>query len=137
MLHQVNLFVDIQRLQRMQQLVVAHLVDQVAPDVFRGLQQHFAAFIVCTSATARYARHRERFQRIGEIRRRQMRDQHLDFRQIVGQRAVIIAFSQRQFAQQRGGHRFIGAQSQIRRARSSSRNLALFYAKRTSIGQSF
>ena len=33
MLQQVNLFIDIQRLHRLQQLGVAHLVDQVAPDV--------------------------------------------------------------------------------------------------------
>lgn len=39
-----------------------------------------------------------------------MRDQHFHFGQVIGQRPFIIALSQRQFAQQRGSHRFIGAQ---------------------------
>ena len=39
MLHQINLFIDIEILQRIQYFAVAHLIDQVVPDVFRRLKQ--------------------------------------------------------------------------------------------------
>ena len=111
MLNQIDLFVDIQGLQRVEQLVVAHLIDEIAPDVFRCLEQHLAAFVVADQLPERITPVvRQRFEGIGKVRWRQVRDQHLDLRQIVCQRAVVIAFSKRQFSQQRRGDGFIGGQ---------------------------
>lgn len=45
-LYKVNLFVDIQRLQRIEDVPVAHLVDQVIPDVFRSFKQYLPALVI-------------------------------------------------------------------------------------------
>ena len=95
MLQQVDLFINIEILQREQQVVIAHLLNEVAPDAFRCLQQHFTALIVSDQPPERVARIvRQRFERIGKVRRRQVGNQHLHFRQIVGKRAVIVTFSE-------------------------------------------
>ncbi len=46
MLHQVDLLVDIQGVQGVEDGAVAHLVDQIVPDVFRGFEQHLTALVV-------------------------------------------------------------------------------------------
>ena len=45
-LNEVNLLVDIQGLYRVENIPVAHLVDQVVPDVFGGLKQHLPALVI-------------------------------------------------------------------------------------------
>ncbi|CZU54041.1 Uncharacterised protein [Enterobacter hormaechei] len=46
MLNEVNLLIDIQRLQCVKNVPVAHLIDKVIPDVFRGFQQHLTALVI-------------------------------------------------------------------------------------------
>lgn len=46
MLNEVDLLVDIQRLQSVKNVPVAHLIDKVIPDVFRGFQQHLTALVI-------------------------------------------------------------------------------------------
>ena len=46
MLYKVNLLINIQRLQGVEDVPVAHLIDKVIPDVFRGFKQHLAALVI-------------------------------------------------------------------------------------------
>lgn len=46
MLNEVNLLIDIQRLQGVKNVPVAHLIDKVIPDVFRGFKQYLTALVI-------------------------------------------------------------------------------------------
>ena len=70
MLNEVNLLVDIQRLQGIQDIAVAHLIDQVVPDVFRRLKQHLSALVILHQPPQGVAFFRgKRFESIRQIRR--------------------------------------------------------------------
>ena len=100
MLDEVNLLIDIQRLQGVENVPVAHLIDKVIPDVFRGLQQHLTALVILHQPPQGVALlGRQRLQGIRQIRRGQMCNQRTYLSNIVGQRADIILLSQGQLTQ--------------------------------------
>ena len=85
MLHQVNLFIDIEILQRIQQLAVAHLIDQVVPDVFRRLKQDVTALFIFDQSPQGVALFRgQSFEGIGEVWRWQVGHQRPYLSNIVG-----------------------------------------------------
>ena len=85
MLNEVNLLVDIQRLQGIQDIAVAHLIDQVVPDVFRRLKQDVTALFIFDQSPQGVALFRgQSFEGIGEVRRWQVGHQRPYLSNIVG-----------------------------------------------------
>ena len=99
MLNQVNLLVDIQRLQGIENIPVAHLIDEVIPDVFGGFKQNLPALVILHQAPEGVTLFRGKcFQRIRQVGRGEMSNQRTYLSNIVGQGADIILLSQGEFA---------------------------------------